>query len=453
MKTSNQVKRNTIKLLAFLVVMVAVLAFYPKPAHAAVTVNTVTGSPTLTIGTTGIVTANITASSPSDLTSVTWSTSDASVISVVSAGPNTGTVTAIGSGTATITAMPDQQPGGIPSSITITVPAVSLTGISVAPSSVLVLPGGTTSVTVNFTPTSATNKAVSWVSSNPAVATVHPTTGVITGVSEGTTTITVTSAQGPHQATVSVSVGPSQGVIAVRLDKTSVALQSGSNAQLTATVLPSDASNKLVKWTSSNPSVARVDGTGRVTALSKGTATITATTDDGSYTATCSVTVDQGGSSSTGGKYTVSYSSGSTFKGNGAYKDLGSVSVDGRTLSSNAYSAYAGTGNSTYVKLSDSLLTSLSNGTHTLTMNFIDGSGSTTFAVDRVSNSPNIKWPTTGPTYARPPAAVGGGSTSSNKTNSSKTSSKKGGISVADSKKYIIDEQIDEGVFETVVTK
>ena len=80
-------------------------------------------------------------------------------------------------------------------------------------------------------------------------------------------------------------------VTGVKLNKTSVNPTVGDTVQLTATVSPSDATNKTVYWSSSNPSVATVDGAGKVTAKGAGTAKITVKTDDGSKTATCTVTV------------------------------------------------------------------------------------------------------------------------------------------------------------------
>lgn len=68
-------------------------------------------------------------------------------------------------------------------------------------------------------------------------------------------------------------------------------LTTGQTSQLTATVAPSDATNKAVAWSSNNTSVATVDATGKVTAVAAGNATITATTDDGGFTDTCAVTV------------------------------------------------------------------------------------------------------------------------------------------------------------------
>jgi uncharacterized protein YjdB len=80
-------------------------------------------------------------------------------------------------------------------------------------------------------------------------------------------------------------------VQSVSLKKGSTSITKGNTETLTATVLPSDASNKSVNWTSSNTSVATVDANGLVTAVEIGTATITATTADGGFTASCMITV------------------------------------------------------------------------------------------------------------------------------------------------------------------
>lgn len=77
----------------------------------------------------------------------------------------------------------------------------------------------------------------------------------------------------------------------VSLDRSALTLIEGGTAQLTATVEPIDATNQNVTWSSSAPGVATVDASGNVTAVAEGTATITATTDDGGKTATCTVTV------------------------------------------------------------------------------------------------------------------------------------------------------------------
>ncbi|MHC6181195.1 leucine-rich repeat domain-containing protein [Clostridium sp. JNZ X4-2] len=80
-------------------------------------------------------------------------------------------------------------------------------------------------------------------------------------------------------------------VTGITLDKTSTTVEKGSTDQLTAVVAPENATNKNVTWTSDKPEIAAVDQTGKITAEAEGTATITASTEDGNKTAACSVTV------------------------------------------------------------------------------------------------------------------------------------------------------------------
>ena len=82
-------------------------------------------------------------------------------------------------------------------------------------------------------------------------------------------------------------------VTGVSLNKSSTSIEEASTEQLVATVIPSNADDKSVIWSSSNTSVATVDSSGVVTAVSAGTSTITVTTNDGGYTDTCAVTVTQ----------------------------------------------------------------------------------------------------------------------------------------------------------------
>ena len=154
-----------------------------------------------------------------------------------------------------------------------------------------------------ITPDNATDKSVTWESSAPSVADVAVNadgSATVTAVSAGTATITVTTEDGDKTATCTVTV--TVPVTGVTLNKTSTSLYVGDTETLTATVEPSDATNKNVTWESSNTSVAAVDATGKVTAIGAGTATITVTTEDGAKTATCTVTVSRyssgGGSSS-----------------------------------------------------------------------------------------------------------------------------------------------------------
>jgi uncharacterized protein YjdB len=170
-------------------------------------------------------------------------------------------------------------------------PGVPVTGVSLNKTSLAIVIGSTEQLTATVLPSEASNKNVSWRSSNASVATVSAT-GLVTPVSAGSATITVTTVDGSKTATCNVFVSvPTVAVTAVSLNKTALSMGIGVTEQLTATVLPSGASNKSVTWRSSNTSVATVSVTGLVTSISEGSATITVTTADGYKTATCSVTV------------------------------------------------------------------------------------------------------------------------------------------------------------------
>lgn len=147
--------------------------------------------------------------------------------------------------------------------------------------------GDTTTLTATLSPKDTT-VTYTWSTSNSKVATVN-TNGTITAKSGGNAVITVKSSNN-LTATCNVTVISSDiAVISVKLNKTALTIKKGNSEKLTATITPSDATDKTITWTSSNTSVATVSG-GTVKALKKGTATITAKTSNGK-TATCDVTV------------------------------------------------------------------------------------------------------------------------------------------------------------------
>ena len=151
--------------------------------------------------------------------------------------------------------------------------------------------GETQTLTVAKEPLFATTPLeLTWTSSNASVATVSEA-GLVTALAEGETQITVAS--GDFSNTVKVTVVRQQiAVTGVTLDKTVAELTVGDEAlQLTATVLPAEATDKTVAWTSSNEAVATVSESGLVTAVAVGEADITVTTTDGGFTAVCKVTV------------------------------------------------------------------------------------------------------------------------------------------------------------------
>ncbi|MEE0950896.1 MAG: Ig domain-containing protein [Paludibacteraceae bacterium] len=121
----------------------------------------------------------------------------------------------------------------------------------------------------------------------------------VNGVSGYIKIQTYASSSGKYAAIDNISITHSAGpagpvaVTGVTLDKTSLSIEAGQTAQLTATVQPGNADNQAVTWSSSDNNVVSVDATGKITANTKGSATITVTTADGGKTATCTVTVTE----------------------------------------------------------------------------------------------------------------------------------------------------------------
>ena len=164
---------------------------------------------------------------------------------------------------------------------------VAVSSVSLDKTSVSLNVGESVTLAATVKPDNATNKTVSWSSSNASVASVDAS-GKVSAVAEGTATITAKA--GDKTATCSVTVKKNTvAVESVTLDKSSLELTEGETATLTATVKPDNATNKTVTWSSDKTSVATVDANGKVTAVAEGTATITAKAGD--KTATCSVTV------------------------------------------------------------------------------------------------------------------------------------------------------------------
>ena len=169
--------------------------------------------------------------------------------------------------------------------------AVAVTGVTLNQSSASLLAGNTLQLTATVAPTNATNKGVSWTSSNTLRATVD-SSGMVTALSAGSATITARTADGGYTATCALTITGTIAVSSVILNKTTATVGVGSTTQLVATVLPTNATNKAVVWSSSDITKATVNATsGVVTGVATGSATITATTDDGGKTATCVVTV------------------------------------------------------------------------------------------------------------------------------------------------------------------
>ena len=155
--------------------------------------------------------------------------------------------------------------------------------------------GKTERLVATFTPIDTPNKGHIWSSSAPDVASIDDT-GLVTAIDPGESTITVTALNGKKTATCKVTiVDKIVNVTGISLDKTETTLAVGDGIKLEATIKPDTATDKSITWSSSDKQIASVDGLGNITAITKGSATITATTNDGEKTASCKVkVVDKG---------------------------------------------------------------------------------------------------------------------------------------------------------------
>ncbi len=163
---------------------------------------------------------------------------------------------------------------------------VLITALSINPASFILDEGMTRQMSVTITPNNATSKVVNWSTSNAAVATVS-STGLVTAVAAGSVTITVRSADGSNvsatsNGTVQVVDPGTVLVSSVTLNQTSVSLDPSDTVQLSAEVLPLDATDRSVNWASRNPGIATVTQSGLVTGVIGGQTVVTCAANDAS---------------------------------------------------------------------------------------------------------------------------------------------------------------------------
>ena len=205
--------------------------------------------------------------------SLTWESSNTKIATVTSAGKVKG----LKAGTATITCTSNST--GAQATCEVTVGYVKLDKTEV-----VINKGKTTTLTATVSPSSLTDKSVTWKSSNTKVATVT-SKGKVKGVKAGTATITCTSNATGLKTTCEVTVGY------VKLDQTEVTVKKGKTVTLKATVYPSSLEDRSVTWESSNTKVAIVSSKGKVKGVKAGTATITCTSNATGLKTACKVTV------------------------------------------------------------------------------------------------------------------------------------------------------------------
>ncbi len=223
--------------------------------------------------------------------SVTWSSSRTSVAKFED--NTSGKFTVVGPGETTIKAT---SVNGTEGSFKLTVNEPAVTSITLNKSALSLTVGQEETLSVESYEGGCTKPTVTW-SSDPNVATVD-SNGKVTAVAAGNTTIT--AKVGTNGPTADCTVIVTSGIIAVTgvsLNKSSINVNAScdetqtTSETLTATVIPENASNKRVTWSSNNENVVEVSTNGIVTPVASGVATVTVTTEDGNKTADCEVTV------------------------------------------------------------------------------------------------------------------------------------------------------------------
>src|SRR5438876_1320456 len=211
---------------------------------------------------------------------VSWSVTAGSIIDTRSngkrhyghykAGPNPGQYKVVATG----------SPGGVSDTAVVTVTVAPVSAVSVAPTAATILMGATTQLQATTTDSLGnvlTGRTVTWASNNSAVTVGG--NGLATGAGTGSATITATSEGQSGTATITVTNVP---VATVTVSPNSASLTAGQTVQLTATLTDANGdvlSGRVITWTSTNLSVASVNGSGLVTGAGAGSATITATSE------------------------------------------------------------------------------------------------------------------------------------------------------------------------------
>ena len=234
------------------------------------------------------LTATVAPETTTDKT-VTWTSSDEYIAKIDA----NGLVTAVAVGKATITATTANR---LKAECAITVEKTDATGIiidkealGITGDNLEMRVGDVKTIFVKIEPETATDKSVTFESSNPGTASVDAE-GKVTALSLGQTTIKITAASGVSTE-INVTV-VATAAASISLNKTEATLKATETVQLEATILPETTTDKTVTWTSSDENTAKVDANGLVTAMAVGKATITATTAN-RLKAECAITVEK----------------------------------------------------------------------------------------------------------------------------------------------------------------
>ena len=219
--------------------------------------------------------------------SVIWSSSNENIVTV----DNNGKIMAKETGKATITVKTKDGGKTATCQITVFAEAIPVTGVVLNRSEVTLLKGDSVTLSAKLTPDNATNNNVTWTSSRPEVAKVDEN-GVVTGLKAGKTTITVKTKDGNKTDKCEITVeNITVDVEEITLNTEELTMTLNETKQLTATITPANATNKKIRWTTSDKMIAKVDDTGKITPVNIGKVMITAEASNGKKTAKCVVTI------------------------------------------------------------------------------------------------------------------------------------------------------------------
>lgn len=236
---------------------------------------------TILVGSTQKLSVTVTPSNASNQ-SLSYTSSNPNIATVDSEGNVKGI--AVGEAYITVSAAGYQAVANIK-----VINTISLNSISI-PKNLQLKEQSSSTLNVTFNPSNATNKKVTWKSSNPNVATVD-SSGNVKAIAPGTATITVISSDGGKVATCNVEVTAlSKKLTGISLNKTELSMELDTEETLTVIFNPEYAENKNIKWSSSNTKIAKVSN-GKITPVKPGKVEIKAVSEDGNYEAVCQVTI------------------------------------------------------------------------------------------------------------------------------------------------------------------
>ncbi len=229
-----------------------------------------------------------------------WSSSDDKIVTV-----KDGELKALKTGEVTITVTTKDGKYKATCKIKVEDDVKSVTSVSISGKKEVNI-GESIKLTASIKPKDATNKEVSWTSSNPSIATVDKN-GNVKGIKSGKVTITVTTVDGEKKATISIEVKekktetttpttPTDTTVKVKgisakIDKSKMYV--GEKAKITYVIDPSNAKEQGVTFSTDKSGIVSIDANGNVTGLKAGSVTITITTKDGSKKATVSITIEE----------------------------------------------------------------------------------------------------------------------------------------------------------------